>query len=219
MTVYPYRVRRKAVWAGRVESLAALLLCALVCAPNAMAAPAKNGNQRTVRHSQPGRPNSNAVHVKMDKTLTKRATGLLTQAATSQVIVTFKPGYKIPSEFKQYAKRNGQLGIINGYAITVPNRLLKQLANNPAVAEFHVDRPLAKANYRTVLTTGARAVQTALGYTGAGVGVAVIDSGVAGWHDDLTNRSSRQYPYGDQRVAAFVDFVNGQTAPYDDDGH
>src|SRR5262249_39669778 len=65
----------------------------------------------------------------------------------------------------------------------------------------------------------ARAVQQALGYTGSGVGVAVIDSGVASWHDDLTNRSSAQYPYGNQRVSAFVDFVNNQASPYDDDGH
>ena len=26
-------------------------------------------------------------------------------------------------------------------------------------------------------------------------------------------------PYGNQRVSAFVDFVNGRTTPYDDDGH
>ena len=54
---------------------------------------------------------------------------------------------------------------------------------------------------------------------GAGVGVAVIDSGIASWHDDLTNRTSTYYPYGNQRVAAFVDFVNGRTLPYDDEGH
>ena len=59
-----------------------------------------------------------------------------------------------------------------------------------------------------------------MGYDGAGIGIAVIDSGVASWHDDLsgTNRSS-QYPYGNQRVRKFVDFVNGRTAPYDDNGH
>ena len=156
----------------------------------------------------------------MDRTLTQRSQGLLSQAGTSKIVVTFKPGYRIPQEFRKYAvKRNAKLGVINGYALTVPNRLLDQLANHPAVAEFHVDRPLAKTNYRTVLTTGARAVQSALGYTGAGVGVAVIDSGISSWHDDLTNTTSQQFPYGDQRVSAFVDFVGGQTSPYDDDGH
>ena len=27
------------------------------------------------------------------------------------------------------------------------------------------------------------------------------------------------YPYGNQRVSKFVDFVNGRTLPYDDNGH
>src|SRR5439155_795323 len=34
-----------------------------------------------------------------------------------------------------------------------------------------------------------------------------------------TNTSSTLYPYGNQRVAKFVDFVNGRTQPYDDNGH
>jgi subtilisin family serine protease len=50
--------------------------------------------------------------------------------------------------------------------------------------------------------------------------VAVIDSGIASWHDDLSGTSnSLLYPYGNQRVSRFVDFVNGQTTPYDDNGH
>src|SRR5213078_3986150 len=31
--------------------------------------------------------------------------------------------------------------------------------------------------------------------------------------------NSKLYPYGNQRVAKFVDFVNGRTLPYDDNGH
>ena len=59
------------------------------------------------------------------------------------------------------------------------------------------------------------------GYTGAGVGVAVIDSGTTSWHDDLTYQGSSSLVRvkNGQRVAAFVDFVNGRTAPYDDNGH
>ena len=59
-----------------------------------------------------------------------------------------------------------------------------------------------------------------MGLTGAGVGVAVIDSGISTFHDDLTVvNSSTLYPYGNQRVTKFVDFVNGQALPYDDNGH
>ena len=44
---------------------------------------------------------------------------------------------------------------------------------------------------------------------GTGVGVAIIDSGVTAFHDDL----------GAGRVVKFADFVNFQPQPYDDYGH
>jgi serine protease AprX len=69
------------------------------------------------------------------------------------------------------------------------------------------------------VTVGARTVQDLMGYTGTGVGVAIIDSGITSFHDDLTNLTSKLFPYGNQRVSKFVDFVNGRTLPYDDNGH
>src|SRR5207237_5467944 len=66
---------------------------------------------------------------------------------------------------------------------------------------------------RTGATIGATAVRQEAGYDGSGVGVAVIDSGVTSWHDDLTDSA------GAQRVRHFVDFVNGALTPYDDYGH
>ena len=71
------------------------------------------------------------------------------------------------------------------------------------------------------MTIGARAIQSDWGYDGAGVGVAVIDSGITNWHDDLTYQgsSSRVRTVGGQRVTAFVDFVNDNPVPYDDNGH
>ena len=53
------------------------------------------------------------------------------------------------------------------------------------------------------------------GYTGAGIGVAVIDSGITPWHDDLTRAPTA----AGQRVTKFVDFVNNRTTKYDDWGH
>ena len=48
----------------------------------------------------------------------------------------------------------------------------------------HDNRPIGKENYRTSVTVGAATVRDTLGYTGAGVGVAVIDSGIS----DLARR-------------------------------
>jgi serine protease AprX len=67
---------------------------------------------------------------------------------------------------------------------------------------------------RTGATVGAPAVRQELGLDGSGIGVAVVDSGITSWHDDLANVSTNT-----ERVSQFVDFVNGATAPYDDYGH
>jgi subtilisin family serine protease len=201
--------RRKAVW-GPKRTMAAVLLASVAFAPNAFAA----GTRAT--RARPGVPNSFVHAYKLDNELNKRSRKAL---GTTRVIVEWQRGARLPAAFRQYARRQGNLNLLNGTVLDVPNSLLRSLAENPSALRVHYDRPAFKHDYRTSMTIGARAVQQALGYTGAGVGVAVIDSGIAPWHDDLTSRSTALYPYGNQRVAAFVDFVNGQVSPYDDDGH
>jgi serine protease AprX len=106
------------------------------------------------------------------------------------------------------------LPLVNGAAIEVPNGLIPVLANSPLVAHISYDRPTVASMERTGVTVGALAAVQQFGYDGSGVGVAVIDSGVTSWHDDLADASSAA-----QRVDRFVDFVNGGTVPYDDYGH
>jgi serine protease AprX len=203
-------VRRKAVW-GPKRVLTVALLLVLGYAPGAFAATPKH-----LATTRPGVPGHKATHNKLDKELTLRAGH--NPNATTSVIVTLRNGAKLPAEFKKYA-RAGKLNLINGHIVDLPNRLLKQLSAHPDVFDVHYNRPIFKHNLRTSMTVGALAAQQAFGVTGAGVGVAVIDSGVTTWHDDLTNHTTASYPYGDQRVSAFVDFVNSQTLPYDDNGH
>ena len=206
--------RRKAVW-GPKRILAAAVLMGVALAPNATAA---GLHSHSAAKSASGRPNSRAAAYKLDTELETRAT-TNSQTRTTRVIVELVAGAKLPAPFAAFAKRDGQLGIINGQVVDLPDRLLRQMAQHPSVFRIHYDRPAAKFNYRTSMTVGTRVVRQTLGLTGAGIGVAVIDSGIATWHDDLTNTSSTLYPYGNQRVAKFVDFVNGRTQPYDDNGH
>ena len=138
------------------------------------------------------------------------------------MIVTLAPGAKLPADVKRYVQRVGTvetLDLLNAMVLDLPNGMIKQLANNPSVVRLQYDRPIHSHNFRTAVTVGSIAVNSYYGYDGAGVGIAVIDSGVASWHDDLTNRSAKLFPYGNQRVAKFVDFVNGRALPYDDNGH
>jgi len=98
-------------------------------------------------------------------------------------------------------------------ALDVPNDALPAIATSPLVDRVSTDRLVVGAMERTGPTVGATYVRQTDGYDGSGIGVAVIDSGVTSWHDDLTDHD------GQQRVSRFVDFVNGQQTAYDDYGH
>ena len=89
--------------------------------------------------------------------------------------------------------------------VVVPNAALRRLAANPLVEHVALDRVIVGAMERTGQAVGAAAARQDFGYDGAGVGVAIIDSGVTAWHDDLSQGGSGQ------RVARFVDFANGAT--------
>jgi serine protease AprX len=199
------------VWKAKWKFLALLFGTATLITTNAAAQSKKYATAR------PGLPSARVKAYKLDDELSRRAkTG--NPAGTTRVILELVPGAQLPPELRKFA-RGGRLDIVRGQVLDLPNGLLKQVAAHPDVFRVHYDRPIGAHNYRTSVTVGAKTVHSTLGYTGAGIGVAVIDSGIAAWHDDLTNNTAKLYPYGNQRVAKFVDFVNGRSLPYDDNGH
>jgi serine protease AprX len=168
------------------------------------------------KNADPGVPGPSVKSYKLDAELTGRSNGR-NPNSTTRVIVVLQPGAVLPAAFKKFA-RDGKLDLINGQVLELPNGVLKQLAAHPDVFRVHFDRATATHNYRTSISVGGRIINQ-YGFKGNGIGVAVLDTGITTFHDDLTNTSSKQYPYGNQRVAKFVDFVNGRTLPYDDNGH
>jgi serine protease AprX len=99
-----------------------------------------------------------------------------------------------------------ELRSVKGGAYTVPAWALPILAKDPAVAYISPDRPVAMTS-TAALDYHNEAINTAvaagLGYDGSGVGVAVIDSGIAN-HPDL------QGTYG-SRVVYSQNFVDSST--------
>jgi subtilisin family serine protease len=83
------------------------------------------------------------------------------------------------------------------------------LSGSDAVEAVSLDRPLRGTLDHTAAAIGARWVTEHLGFDGTGVGVAIIDSGVTGAHDDL----------GGNQVVHFADFVDFAPAPRDGYGH
>ncbi|HET9830566.1 MAG TPA: S8 family peptidase, partial [Vicinamibacterales bacterium] len=209
------RIRKKAVW-GLKPAFAAFIALAMTLSGATASAEGRHRHKGHAGH--PGQPNKFVQRdYRLDDELDQRSRNK-SSSHVSTVIVELKPGAQLPREFQNFVQP-GQLDIINAVVLTLPDSLLKKLASKGEVFRVHDDRPIGAHNYRTSFTVGATTVRQTMGLTGAGVGVAVIDSGVASWHDDLTNNSSKWYPYGNQRVAKFVDFVNSRTLPYDDSGH
>ena len=106
--------------------------------------------------------------------------------------------------------RKRSLSIINGTVVRLPNEAIAALASHPRVNYLSSDRVVRGVMERTGATVGATAARQDFGYDGAGIGVAVIDSG-AMWHDDLWGAAAR--------CVYFVDYVNAHKNPYDDHGH
>ena len=210
-------LRRKAVWGPKRTVLALLITSACLAPTLAFAKP----HSAEGAAKKAGAPSSRVKNYTIDDELVRRS-GDRNKNNTTRVIVTLVPGATLPAAFKQFVRRVGEnekLDLINSQVLDVPNGMLKLMASNPSVFKMQYDRPIKLHNYRTSVTVGARSVQESLGYNGAGIGVAVLDSGVTTWHDDMTNNTAKLFPYGNQRVAKFVDFVNSRTLPYDDNGH
>jgi len=112
-------------------------------------------------------------------------------------------------------KLGSELPLIGARAAEVPNSSILTLANSLLVQRVALDRPTGGSLERSSAAIGASTVRQETGLDGRGVGVAVIDSGITSWHDDLTAAGSPTT----QRIARFVDFVNSRTSPYDDFGH
>ena len=164
-------------------------------------------------------PNSFAYgkYRRFDEEVTRRMKGKSDEKIS--VVVTLVQGAQLPPQFQRYVKRE-PLAIINGLSLELPKGVLKQFEKMPEVFRVNYDRPTSSFNYRTAVTVGAATARATYGYDGVGIGVAVIDSGITSWHDDLSGTNgSLQFPYGNQRVRKFVDFVGGRTQPYDDNGH
>lgn len=194
--------RKKAVWGRNI--LAALLVASFAVVTSAEAGPG-NGKGK----SAPRKPH----HAKLDKALNEEAE----IGDDLDVIVELIDDSDGAARITSNGGRAGRkLGILKARAGRVPRALLRRLADDPKVKRIHKDREVRGEVARTAATVGAKNVHAQYGYTGAGIGVAVIDSGITPWHDDLTVNTSNKTG---QRVTKFVDFVNNRTAKYDDWGH
>jgi serine protease AprX len=98
--------------------------------------------------------------------------------------------------------------VIDGMAVTIPDNKVNELKALDSVKYVEKDQECQILLDKAVPQIGADKVWAA-GYTGKGVKVCVIDTGIDSSHPDLNGN----------KVVAWVDYVNGRTTPYDDHGH
>src|ERR1700722_6987821 len=113
---------------------------------------------------------------------------------------------------------NHRLGTVKAIAFTIPVNALPALEADPEIVSVTVDHPLNGADDYTDAAANVSAAWNA-GYTGTGIGVAVIDSGINDSHPDLLD-STETY----SRVVYHQDFTgtatsNANGAQYDLYGH
>jgi serine protease AprX len=153
--------------------------------------------------------------VRLDSELARRAGS----EGTSRVIIRGAASADLSARVRGAKGRTGaRLDLVGGLVAEVPNAELAALAADPAVAGLHLDRPVTALLSET--SGAAQATRGALSnaYTGAGIGVAVIDSGIVGWHDDLARVDSGRALVG-QRVAAYADLTETSNGVADTYGH
>ncbi|MDD2496493.1 MAG: S8 family peptidase [Tissierellia bacterium] len=106
-------------------------------------------------------------------------------------------------------KLNRELPIVNGYACEMSTEAIREIIRDPNIEYISYDTKVFAVMDIARKTVGADRIPRS-GYTGKGVTVAIIDTGVSP-HLDLI------YPHN--RIIGFKDLINNETVAYDDNGH
>lgn len=102
-----------------------------------------------------------------------------------------------------------ELPFIESYVVEIPCENIKRLASHRDVIFISDDSEIKSTLNIATKVIGSNMVNDS-GYTGKGIGIAFLDTGVYP-HPDLTEPENR--------IVAFKDFINKKEKPYDDNGH
>jgi serine protease AprX len=154
-------------------------------------------------------------------TLARAHQGQAAANETVKVIVQYRQVPQTEQEGRVQrlgAQLNHRLHLVKGIALTIPVSALPALEADPEIVSVTVDHPMKELDDLSDVAAGMPSAWNA-GYNGAGIGVAVIDSGINDSHPDLKNSSETA-----SRVVYHQDFTgttstNSNGGKYDLYGH
>ncbi len=104
--------------------------------------------------------------------------------------------------------------VFNGAAAELSKAVIEEVKNLPYVEEIYTDIEVKADLFDSVPVIGADQVWSS-GYTGSGIVVSVIDTGIDYTHIDFGGHSS----FPNTKIIDGYDFINGDNDPMDDHGH
>lgn len=110
---------------------------------------------------------------------------------------------------KSIAKIKYKIPIINSIVIEVEENNIEKLKNLNCLKTVFQNTHITMQMDTARKTVNANIVQEK-GYTGKGIGIAILDTGIA---------PNKDFLYPKNRIVAFKDFINNKSRPYDDNGH
>ncbi|WP_239457166.1 S8 family peptidase [Planococcus versutus] len=129
--------------------------------------------------------------------------------ASDHLIISFKDTIDYALLEEMGAVIHEEFDAISAVSVTLPSEQMVQAASNHSSIEYIEENAIVKAAAQTT-TWGYKAIKantaTSLGYTGKGVKIAIIDSGINSKHPDL-------------KVAGGVSKIENSSAFTDGNGH
>ena len=198
-TAFSDPLRRRDVRCAKLLLIAFAIVASTWPAGASAAPQTQSGHRFQPTKGKPGLPGSSVDNSKLDKVLKDRSNHITgaNQKDTVDVIATMNPGQDLPASLKKYARR--YFGIIDAYELdNVPVTLLPTIEKEVSIHRAHYNHKARSLDLLSNTAIEADALVQESGYTGAGVGVAFVDSGFT---------SYPQPDLKDSRIATFVDFV------------
>jgi serine protease AprX len=134
---------------------------------------------------------------------------------TTQVLIKLKPGTTLRKLEDLCSLNSADVGcysapLLHFLSAKLSLQTIQSLVTHPEIERLYLDREVHAFLDMASESVGGTYVKNTYGLSGKGVTIAVLDTGIHP-HPDFTLPTNR--------IVGFIDYIQGVTFPYDDNGH